>query len=148
MSAPDLNRPAIAVGSVDARIVCRNALGIPNARFWARVHGDWVKLTMRPGDEVWAIEAEPTDEGWRRCSTFYTYDGWCVTRDVAWDERDCDGLHSGGYVDECSIDDLRSAEVAAYAESWLPFPGARLPAWVERRRQRWERDHTAEAAGY
>lgn len=108
-----------------------------NARFWIFVHGSDVKITLRPGDEVQYSHSQDTDEGWRRESRVYTFDGVFVRNESHSRERDCDGLmeHFGEYL--CHVDNLKDGP---------NIDGIGFPAWEKERES--QRDHSAERAGY
>ncbi len=117
-----------------------------NARFWTRVHGSWVKLTLREGDQVVHRESEPTEEGWRTVERDWTREGETIVHGECWRERDCDGVHSGASVASCHIARLKSRAAYAQDPDYCPEMGIGLPAW--RVTDEMRRDHTAERAGY
>lgn len=108
-----------------------------NARFWlCSHHGDWVKLTLKPGQTLnWGSFSED-EEGWTRVSRAWIHEGDQV-RTLWLDEGiDCDGRVSDGGEMVCPLDSL----------AVLPIDGVLVPDWdVE---QRWQRDYAAEAMNY
>lgn len=109
---------------------------VPNARFWVFVNCGWVKLTLRPMERVQWHTARRTDEGFR-CETWgWSYGGRVVTQDRHEMETDCDGRHEHGELATC-----REDELVWDAEDFPP-----TPRW--RYADLYQRDHTAEAAGY
>lgn len=122
-----------------------------NARFWERVHGSWVKLTLRPGDYVYTREGGAHDEGYSVTHTEYQYDGKTVTRESHTDSRDCDGRMSHTTIVECRVRKLASREPysdepGTFDEAYSPYPGAMLPAWERVKSS--QRDYAAERMGY
>lgn len=121
--------------------------GTPNARFWDYVGGGWVKITLRPGEELIRDTGGPCDEGYS-----YKREGWTHERDhVAYrwasDSRDCDGRYQDDGKLCCPLADLRARDAL---DPELPDattgPWRWLPVWGRARRS--QRDFTAEAAGY
>ena len=105
-----------------------------NARFWTWWNGDWVKLTLRPGEVVLLYESHETDEGYSFQEERFEHDGDSLIRESASGGRDCDGPITYHSVCECRLSNLPQA-----AEPECP-PWARLNAW--------QRDTYAEMAGY
>lgn len=110
--------------------------GPANARFWTYVHGDLVKLTLRPGQTLEHSEGGPTEEGYHWLWIEWTLHHDHVTRFTREDSRDCDGRVTDEEHAECALDQLSAHE----------FEGTRFPQW-ERSHER-HRDYNAEAAGY
>lgn len=108
-----------------------------NARFWilGRDAG-WVKVTLRPGQSLsWSYRYDH-DEGWSsHCETLSHREDH-VERRWRDDGRDCDGRMSTGGELACAITDLAALEV----------DGLGVPEWE--RFDCWQRDESAEAAGY
>ena len=50
-----------------------------NARFWIWWNGDWVKITLRPGQSIAMRCGGATDEGFNVESSGYEHDGDRVT---------------------------------------------------------------------
>ena len=113
-----------------------------NARFWVW-HGDGVvKLTLRPGQTLETYKGGNTDEGYSCESCRWSFDGEFVTREWASWGRDCDGRHEAGGEDHCHLSQLHAVE-----PSWEGLEGIMYPAWTKVD-DTWQRDYTAEAAGY
>lgn len=117
-----------------------------NARFWIRWDGDFVKLTLKPGDDVELHCSGSHEEGWWSCYEEYSYHDGVVTRTSIRDGRDCDGRLSDTCILECSVDRLNYLAPYRDEADYCPEPGAKLPDWDEVRSRK--RDYYAEAAGY
>lgn len=118
-----------------------------NARFWVNYGNGFVKLTLKPGDEVSFGWVTPHDEGWSSRHIELSYDEDVVTKTVYTDGRDCDGRLSSTTVLSCHVDKLRKlAPYDANDPDYCPEPGAKFPDW-EKKRYR-QRDYTAERMGY
>jgi hypothetical protein len=119
----------------------------PNARFWVYLDGP-VKLTLRPGETLRWSQARLCDEGWTRSLETWIYDTedepGLVTRQWLQQGRDCDGTLEHGGEDVCDATNLLARP--PYPEDEPLMEGVRWPAW--RDANRWQRDHSAEAAGY
>lgn len=112
-------------------------LGTPNARFWIHWNGDFVKITMSPGDNIGLHCGGMTDEGYYSHYEEYEYDGQRVYCILDTDSVDCDGRFSTSKAFSCEYDDLRGN---------LNINGVATPLWVKERSS--QRDYEAEKAGY
>ncbi len=110
-----------------------------NARFWVYHRGSFVKLTMRPEDELVTREHSSHEEGYSYRESLFYFDGWTVTMTVHTEGRDCDGRASSDFECECALSRLSAT---APREEGDPH----RPEWRELRYR--QRDYTAEAAGY
>lgn len=119
-----------------------------NARFWTYTNGSPVKITLRRGQRLAWEQGFPTDEGWH-----YESNVWEQTEDdevslqTHTEGRDCDGKSSNGCDLVCSLDQL--SEVCASEEDYRDYYRGQLikyPAWEKK--DGYQRDYTAEAAGY
>jgi hypothetical protein len=121
----------------------------PAARFWSYFPGrGYVRLTLRPGESVTVTAGGPTDEGANYSAETYTHDGDGILLEWASWGSDCDGRHEAGGESFARLDDLTARD--PYAETGGDFAearGLRVPFWTAGP-DRWQRDHTAEAAGY
>ncbi|MDD5350034.1 MAG: hypothetical protein PHQ12_07470 [Chthoniobacteraceae bacterium] len=115
-----------------------------NARFWVFENGDWVKLTLRPGQALSRSQSHPTDEGWRFRGMTWRLEGDTVYQFTTCRETDCDGLGEFEQDDVCPVDQLKAKPMDADETPGGPF--IFRPAWTLAASQ--SRDHTAEAAGY
>jgi hypothetical protein len=138
--APDasrLSRPAAA------RLVATlNDGGVPGqkyVKFWERVNGGWVKLTLFPGDSLTHNRYARTDEGFRaETESWWVCEATGLLHNrVEGEERDCDGL--------CSYEHHYVVETTRAKLNYDPAD-PECPVW--RREYSQNRDHTAEAAGY
>jgi hypothetical protein len=111
-------------------------------RFWiVGPRGNDVRLTLRAGDTLAHSHGGATEEGWNRESSIWHFDGRCVVAEWRCDGMDCDGRLTSGGRSYFVVEDAQ----AGYCD---PETGLRFPAWQERRRSGWQRDYSAEAAGY
>ena len=112
-----------------------------NARFWIWANGDYVKLTLKPGQHLSWSRGGPTEEGWSESGETWTLsrDGLAVAREWFSDGVDCDGrLSRGGEL-------IASADPFTF-EQFEPGLEYKRPAWEEGHEYR--RDYTAMAANY
>lgn len=110
-----------------------------NARFWTYLRTGWVKLTLRPGQQLYWTFGGPCEEGYCRGAHAWTFDGTHVTETAKLDQRDCDGRMTQHAEWVAALGELKSIEpneVKEYA----------TPQWREVTRQ--HRDFSAEAMGY
>jgi len=111
----------------------------PNARFWFVINGDFVKLTLTPGQSLRIVHGGPTDEGSYYESRLLCYWDGRVWLDHYRRERDCDGLFESGGEYSAALDQLAAFQ---------PFPDEDPPMPRWRTASEHQRDHTAERAGY
>ena len=124
----------------------------PNARFWVYVNGGYVKITLRPGDELEHYAWEPTDEGFESMWYTWSYTGHFVHRAWANNSRDCDGRYHREGIDRCHLQKLywHRVSFSRYFDGDIhqvlqpDYPP--LPLWQDV--QYAQRDYAAEAAGY
>lgn len=110
-----------------------------NARFWDFVSDGWVKITLKPGQQLTHVTGGPDEEGYHYETTIYEHEGDSVVETCLSEARDCDGRfdHSSKHV--CPLGELNS-------KPWDPSPSGYCPNW--RSAHRSQRDYSAEAAGY
>jgi hypothetical protein len=117
-----------------------------NARFWIWINGDWVKLTIKPGQRLEHYTSEAHEEGWSSEGNTWTHEGTHVVSTVDTDGSDCDGRMSWGCTVHCGMDYLAAHreenEVRNGVSEWRPP----RPEWE--RGEEFRRDYQAEAAGY
>ena len=119
--------------------------GPANARFWVWHRTGWVKLALRPGEDVRVHDGGPTDEGFSSDSTRWTHDGDSVRMDWHSHGRDCDGRYERGGCSVCPLELLRSRPMDG-PDAPSENAGICAPEWA--RRGEHQRDYAAEAAGY
>jgi hypothetical protein len=107
-------------------------------RFWFdSATGNPCRIKMQSGQTLYHFWAAPTDEGWSSEAHQFHFDGERVFDNWNSDGRDCDGrLQSGGEHWFWAKD-----AAAGYGIGDLIYP-----AWQNG--GDWQRDETAEAAGY
>jgi hypothetical protein len=110
-----------------------------NARFWDCVGYGWVKITLRPGQQLHHSSGGPTDEGYHWVASTWEHDHDQVRMIEASRSRDCDGRLDTYTEHVCPLAELN-------AKPWDPSPSGRIPKW--RRVNSSQRDYAAEAAGY
>ena len=116
-----------------------------NARFWVWHNGGWVKLTLRFGQTVELFNYGRTDEGWYRERTKFHHDGENVVQHWHQESRDCDGRFEQGGECSCPLDKLTAKDMFE-AMDCSENKGIYSPDW--QKGYPWQRDHSAEAAGY
>ncbi len=108
-----------------------------NARFWLWINDGWVKLTLRPGQTLAWASTRSTDEGWASEYECFEHDGAGVLSVCGTDGVDCDGRLETHREFYCPLECLK-AHVAD--------DGTFIPSWD--RKPAYQRDHSAEMAGY
>jgi hypothetical protein len=108
-----------------------------NARFWTFINGADVKLTLRKGDSLMHSVGYATDEGWKRETRIWEFNGYVVVESIDTLEKDCDGRMDHYSEYESTLEDLQAGP---------EIDGTKFPNWEEVRSR--QRDHSAEAAGY
>ena len=124
---------------------------IPNARFWVYRNGTYVKLTLKPGQEVRHAFYRTTDEGWASQTDSWRHGMDRVRNTWRFDGSDCDGRTSTSGAQECPLGELqgrRFIDDGSYDERDR-FGGHQIPypRWQEVGRQRCY-DQFAELANY
>jgi len=129
----------------------RNTL--KNARFWTLINGDWIKITLAPGETLEYSHSECTDEGFRS-----EYQAWhhCpdtgeVYRELYTRERDCDGMFERSCEQVAAPDRLASVACVEYVQErgygrYVDSDTMFRPDWQDL--DSYQRDHSAEAMGY
>ncbi len=132
-------------------------------RLWVYWNGGWVRLTVRRDCPVSLYRSESTDEGWSSEAEDYTLDTDddgrdTVTNEGRHDGRDCDGRSSSGGTSVCYADRLAVDPAPIDGMGYTMMETAEMlarpvmrPEWREpesRSQRGWQRDYTAEAAGY
>lgn len=111
-----------------------------NARFWAWVNGDWVKITLHPDTALTHTEGGPNEEGFSYETTTWTHNGHVVTRQWCEESRDCDGRLDRSGEEYCPLSMLADSECVCDED------GPRHPSWQHVDAS--QRDYAAEAMGY
>ncbi len=120
-----------------------------NARFWTweSSRSGWVKITLRPGEALTRRTFSRDCEGWERTVCRWEHKGDHVRREYGSTGKDCDGTVSSGGADVCPLSRLQA--VPPYMpgdETWRPEG---RPDWQDAPEEEdWQRDETAELAGY
>lgn len=111
-----------------------------NARFWVWWNCGWVKLTLRPGQEVHLAHGRLTDEGFACEAQSFALDehGNVISEIRTWG-RDCDGGHEWNAEHYCPVQAMHDREDHETGEPICP-PWAKLSSG--------QRDEYAEMAGY
>lgn len=113
-----------------------------NARFWTWENNGWVKLTLKPGESLTHATCGPTDEGYFRESSTWSYEDDIITCDYHSFERDCDGPMERNVMLECNVANLASIPECNDEYGYNPP----RPDW-EKVNSR-QRDYYAESMGY
>lgn len=111
-----------------------------NARFWAYVNFDFVKITLRPGQTLEHLEGGPNDEGFCWEANVWTHTGDRVTNECTRWASDCDGRTESYQDYEASLDELNCGS------SPMDDPSIKFPSWSPGISS--QRDYSAEAMGY
>ena len=118
-----------------------------NARFWEYVNGEWIKITVKPGQSLAWSQGGPNEEGWNMEGFRFRYIDDAIRADYWSDGRDCDGRMSDSSSFTCPISRLQVRKPNVFGgEVYGPEDGSLLPAWDKLDSQ--HRDYSAEAAGY
>lgn len=110
-----------------------------NHRTLAFGYGDWVKITLRPGQSLSMFAGHNHEEGFTCQAETYTLEDDIVRAELTTWGRDCDGRHESRDDSWCHVVDLRDTYPDEYAPHYRP-------TW--NRGAFSQRDYTAEAAGY
>ncbi len=116
----------------------------PTARFWDWTDGCWVKLSIRPGAALHRTTGGPHEEGYSYTAEQWHHTGTGVRYERYTWGRDCDGRHESSAEAYCPLADL--AAVLLNSQDGLGTEAIRRPDWQPG--ESYQRDHTAEAAGY
>lgn len=117
---------------------------LPNARFWTWHNNGWVKITLKPGQQLAHATGGPTDEGYHAECSVWIHEGTTIRCEYSSSGYDCDGPHSR-YVDlVCGISNLKDRPESGIEgdEDWMPD----RPDWEKE--HAFQRDLYAEMAGY
>ena len=119
----------------------------PNAHFWVDYRGSWVKLTLKPEQQLAVGYSEPDEEGYSFQRSVYTHEGHRVVE--AWSNggRDCDGTITHSGVCWCSLDELQAHEFPRDPQDHHEGKPIMLPKWEKMANDRIY-DEYAQAAGY
>ena len=113
----------------------------PNARFWTWLNGDYVKITLRPGQSLTHYSGGPCEEGWSYEAETWEHDGDYVISTWAMEAKDCDGRIDRLYCCRCKVSELNPGyeyELASTVQA--------MPHWEDGSSS--QRDYAAEAMGY
>ncbi len=115
------------------------------ARWWMWWNEGWVRLSLRPGQELRFGLWVSTDEGFAAEYWHYEHDGDQLVAHVVDDGRDCDGRLTRCNTYHCPLTDLQRNPAFDRPDS-AENDGIYLPDW--RRGDSSQCDEYAEAAGY
>lgn len=110
-----------------------------NARFWEYCGDSWVKITLRPGQQLHHSRGGLTEEGYHWATTTWEHAYDRVVQVDVTQARDCDGRFDTYAEYTCPLEELNS-------KLWDPSPSGAIPNW--QRDNSHQRDYSAEAAGY
>lgn len=106
-----------------------------NVRFWVSYRNSFVKLTLRPDEQITTYTGSPTDEGYwyeRDTYTYITEDSE-IQRSSEYGGRDCDGtlVHYG--EDTCEIGNLEFHKTYRSLREPKKYPNDPLtPQWMRK----------------
>lgn len=118
----------------------------PAARFWTYHRGGFVRLALRPGDQLTTTYTAPTDEGYHGEQETFTHDGDGILLEWATWGRDCDGRHESAGASFAPLATLAGVDMADRMNGASEARGIFAPVWTHEPTR--NRDYTAEAAGY
>lgn len=125
-----------------------------NARFWIWWNNDWVKITLRPGQEITLYCGGPTDEGYSHEWETFSHEGDRIECSTLVEASDCDGRLDRYGEWECPLDQLQGIpeeQLTEWCEVKCEYvPSGEVlpprPEWVTL--SKGQRDYAAEAMGY
>ncbi len=106
-----------------------------NARFWEWINGDWVKLTLEPGQTLEWGAGSGDEEGWHAHGSQWSLCAGLVLVAAWTDGADCDGRFSTETKYTCDVEYLRYRADAPKVPMWENVECS-------------QRDYAAEAMGY
>lgn len=113
-----------------------------NARFWIYWNGDYVKLTMAPGQRIDIGQRGPHEEGWSAEYESYEHTGAGVFCEHLSEGRGCDGYSRHYGTSYCPLSELGARE-----NDWdSAGQGLRMPRWGDSESE--QRDEYAEMSAY
>lgn len=125
----------------------------PNARFLVYLHGEYVKITLKPEQQLTWRNYCRTEEGYFAEGYVWTHEGDHVREEQETDSRDCDGRHGDSRVDVCPLGLLQAVPLFKRTwheerSRWYKEPtGEFKPDWRQEKRGP-VYDQYAQAAGY
>jgi len=111
---------------------------LKTVRFWVWHLEGWVKLTLKPDQELSLSWGGPDEEGYSYTSEKYIHEGEQVLYECVIEAQDCDGRLTNFYSSEWDGESVRD-------EGEDPDVN-RIPKWVKASSR--QRDYVAEAMGY
>ena len=115
------------------------------ARIWILWSGDWVKVSMSPGEELHCGHSESHEEGFSARYLTLSFDGFEVVREDHTRARDCDGYTESTSTSYTTLVDLKRG-LRCLGDDMKPLPGMRQPVWQDSESSQY--DQYAQAAGY
>lgn len=126
---PEKMEPFVEAWNATPAMIAR----LPNLRFWVW-NGGWVKLTLRPRQQLSHHRSYDNGEGWSHDWQRWSHDDERLLQEYGSSGSDCDGRHSShgeSFVEIAHV----SAPPEPTALDWQHGKSG-------------QRDYTAEAAGY
>ena len=120
-----------------------------NARFWvwsSGPEGGWVKITLRPRQELTHHGGGPCEEGYHYWGETWKHEGDRVVNSWGSESSDCDGRLDRGSERFCPIGTLQSVTIQYFNPDSPYYPSPVRPDWKDK--GQWQQDHAAEAMGY
>lgn len=118
-----------------------------NARFWTYLsYKGWVKITLRPGQELNWFVSEPTEEGFSAQAESWEHCGDYVQCHISSWGRDCDGRHGSDSEYTCDLDQLAAGGERIVSKEGDKPEVIQVPHWVHGERSQY--DEFAESMGY
>jgi hypothetical protein len=105
---------------------------------WDSAGDTWRGISLAPGEKVEFTHGGRCEEGSHHYAETFTHGGDHIAHTWADWGRDCDGAYQHGGESTCALDQLEALDPVD--------DGPRRPNWQPV--DRWQRDHSAEMAGY
>jgi hypothetical protein len=108
--------------------------------FWHREYGEPpLRVILNEGRHMEIRSGGDEDEGYRYSTTTYEFNGETLIKEVETESRDCDGRL-----------DTFNAFTATVLDGFCSDadPEIKFPLWERNKKGNYQRDYTAEAAGY
>ena len=133
----------------------RNSTINSTYRFWVRVNGQPVRLSLVPGEYLTIHRGGPDDEGYYYAEDVYYIDHeyGVLMFETSWESRDCDCRMSGGCqywarLDELAVNHPYSDDQSRLERLEAAARPVRFVNFRELDATFYRRDHRAEAAGF
>ena len=114
-------------------------------RFWMFHNDSWAKIKVKEGEDLKYSYGGPNEEGYSITHLVFFVEGEEVWSEFEEQGSDCDGVYFRSGHSVCRIIDS-VLELKPCSDPENGPPGGMVPNWEVR--SRFQRDYSAEAAGY